>query len=67
MCDNSNSVARLKGLSVGIFSRNRPCDESRGCVCWGVSVEKRSIGVEAGVEKNEGMRSRATILTVLHD
>jgi hypothetical protein len=30
-CAMINCVARLEGLSVGIFNRNRPCDESRGC------------------------------------
>ena len=34
--------------------------------CWGFR-SKRGIGVEAGAEKNEGIRSRATILTVSHD
>ena len=36
------------------------------CFCWGSFGRKRSIEVEAEVEKNEGVRGCATILTVLH-
>jgi hypothetical protein len=57
LCDNSNSVARLKGLSESVFCRGGLCDESRrGVFYWGFR-SKRGIGVEeAEVEKIRGFR-----------